>query len=67
MRRLNNGEFGQKAIQLSLDKIVKDGNAKLKFLSQARLGRNQPSEILSTTAVGAHQTSQEGNYKVGEA
>ena len=56
MRRLNNG------------KINKDRKRdKSNRLLQASLGRRQPAEIFPTAATGAHQTTQEGDHKVGEA
>ena len=55
MRRLNNGKF----VTLQREKI--------NVLLQASLWRYQPPEIFPTTATGAHQTTEEGDHKVGEA
>ena len=55
MRRLNNGKF------------VTSQREKINVWLQASLWRYQPTEIFPTTAAGAHQTTQEGDHKVGEA
>ena len=56
MRRLNNGK-SQTRIE----------SEKYNLLLQASLWRDQPAEIFPTTATGAHQTTQEGDHKIGEA